>query len=504
MKTRSRKKATRWELYYYYVSMIIGVTRGFLIIPFYIKFIDNQLYGAWLATGSVLGWIQAFNPGTAAILKQRVAQEFGGNNKENIGLYISSGLLITLIVIILILLGGFFISDYLDDLLKLNMEQASIQELKIAFLVALMGTAFSVFSFSLRAINKGFLYTRASNIIILSSSIVGLLIIVLLLFSGFGLISIAWGIFSNGLLTFIGNFFLTVYIIKTNQISLALRWGFIKKFSRLFSYTFFSKVGTVMVERSDLIIISRFLGQDAVTSFELTRRPIRIAFEIINKASVALMPAIANLVGMNDNIKIKTVFNRFFRYIIWGSTFVAIIFILFNESIIFLWLHDKNIFIGSNLNTLLVIAILLRSNFYNLSNFTFSLGNIKGNSLILIYKSTVYFLSLILLAKWMGLFGVILAAIFSILVSEVWYYPNRIKNILGLKTFNYYWQSYSIISFALVFMSILFKKIIIVDGWFFLILYCLLVFLIYSILLYVFSRTFRTELNGYIHRFIKN
>ena len=498
MKNISKKKATKWELYLYYLKNVIGIVKGLLIIPLYLTFINNELYGAWLASGSILVWIQMFDPGTGDILKQRVAYEYSRNDKTQMGLYIGTGIVIILIIAVLVLITGYICSSYLKEILKLNLNIAQLEHLKNAFQIALLGITITILSFSVLAINKGVLQTPVSNKIVLFANIAGLGLNILLLFQGFRLLAIAWGMFTNGAIKLIGNGILTYKFTRYNNIRIRFNKKFFKKFSVLFSYTFFSKMGSVLVEKADLIIISRYIGQEAVTAFELTRRPLRISQGFINKTSVSLMPALSNIWGENNMYKLKYIFKKYSLYMIWALVFMGILFILYNEFFLQLWLGDKEIYLGNTLNTLIVLAFILKAVFYNMGNITFSLGNIKGNSTIIIFKSIVYVIALTSLAKFFGLLGVILALMAGILASEMWYYPKKIKEYLNLNLFSYK------ISFTLIFLSSLIiisylikiSDIIKIENWLQLVPHAILTVIVYFAIFYMKSKILREDIKN--------
>ena len=76
-KDASRRKAT--------ITTLIGGTAGTLIvtvqaavlIPLYINHIGPRLYGAWLASGDFLVWMQAFDLGLPNLMIQRIAMAYG-------------------------------------------------------------------------------------------------------------------------------------------------------------------------------------------------------------------------------------------------------------------------------------------------------------------------------------------------------------------------------------------------------------------------------------------
>jgi O-antigen/teichoic acid export membrane protein len=505
LKNNSRKKATIWELIFYYLKSGIGIVKGILIIPLYLNFIDEKLFGAWLASGSILAWIQMFDPGTGAVLKQKIAYEYGKYDKNRLGLYIGSGILISSIIAVLILLTGYLLSFYLGSILNLKIDELELKHLENAFEIGIIGTTLTVISFSITAINKGFLQSPVSNKITLFGSLVGLGFNIFLLFHGYRLLAIAWGILINGTIRLIGNLVLSINIIKTYNIKIGIQKSFLKSFSSLFSYTFLGKIGTIIMRKGDLLIISRFIGQESVTAFELTRRPIRVMLGFMDKTSVSFMPAFSNLFGNNKAEQLRQVFNKYINYMIWGLVLISVLFIIFNESLLELWIGKKDIYLGDNLNALFVLALFMRSVLYNISNFTFSLGNIKGNSSIIILKSIIYITALVILVKLFGLIGAILALIISLSATELWYYPQKIKTLLKLQPFEKRKIIYFLLVPAIFVLCFILKKsdIVNIESWLSLIVYVSIFVIIYLGIFYLLNKEFRDDAARIISKMVK-
>ena len=73
----SRKKGTIALMATSYVSLALVMVRNLVMIPLYLACIDNRLYGAWLATGSIVTYFGLLDFGLNGVLMQRVASSYG-------------------------------------------------------------------------------------------------------------------------------------------------------------------------------------------------------------------------------------------------------------------------------------------------------------------------------------------------------------------------------------------------------------------------------------------
>ena len=71
------------------------------------------------------------------------------------------------------------------------------------------------------------------------------------------------------------------------------------------------------------------------------------------------------------------------------------------------------------------VSFFLLSIGYNLSNITYSMGDIRNNSIINVVKSIVYLGFLFVLAKTMGMTGVLIAFLLPLVIIVV-YYPRKV------------------------------------------------------------------------------
>ena len=113
----SRRRTTQWELFFQYLTIPLGMVSGIVLVPMYLKYIPQDVYGAWLATGNVLAWLTISDPGLSGVLRQRIAASYGRGDVTSIGEIISSGLMITCGVTAVLVMAGLGLGLALPSLL---------------------------------------------------------------------------------------------------------------------------------------------------------------------------------------------------------------------------------------------------------------------------------------------------------------------------------------------------------------------------------------------------
>ena len=85
--------------------------QGLLLIPLYLSFIPIKIYGAWLASGNILAWISAIDPGLTIVLQQQTSTFYGAGKLKKVGKLICSGFILSCLILIITLSLG-LISSY--------------------------------------------------------------------------------------------------------------------------------------------------------------------------------------------------------------------------------------------------------------------------------------------------------------------------------------------------------------------------------------------------------
>lgn len=423
----SRKKTTLWNFLFLNIGFVITLFNGILIIPLYLHYIDSALYGAWLATGNILSWISVVDPGVGDVLLQKVAFAIGKNDKKEIGVAMTSGILISIALFIISVSLGYLFSYYVSDIAGIN--PAYRADIISSFRIALWGTAFTLLSDTFRNIVLAYQKTKINGIFLYSVFVGAIVLTIVLLMMGFGVYALAWANFFRGIGTFAYSLALTFMLIRKNRVHMKFQRSYFKSFSGIFAFTFASRLFETVVYNIDLVIVSRFLGSSAVTVLDLCRRPLKLVSGLANNVTISMLPTLPHLFGSGQKEKIRSTVMRIWTVILWISGFLIGGFILFNFSLIANWVGRK-FWIGNTNNIIMCVSFFVLAIGYNLSNVTYSMGDIRNNSIISVVKGIVYLAFLFLLAKLADMPGILFAFITPVVVMLL-YYPKKVSSEAG-------------------------------------------------------------------------
>ena len=207
-----------------YVSILIAVVQGLIMVPLYLRFIPINVYSVWLASANFLAWISITDPGLTIILQQQIASAYGKRDFAKLKMLIGGGLIISGIVFIIAITFGLICTYYLPVWLRLP-SAIDIDLIVKAFTLAVIGTSLMLFSFSISSINAGLQGSIGVGLINNGVTTLSIILNIILLLSGYGLMSISISLLFSGIFYSVGQGF---YL---------LRRVFFEKIGISFSYT---------------------------------------------------------------------------------------------------------------------------------------------------------------------------------------------------------------------------------------------------------------------------
>jgi O-antigen/teichoic acid export membrane protein len=426
----SRTRTTQWNLLFHYISIALMLVSGVLLVPLYLQHISLKLYGAWLATGNILFWLTAVDPGLSTILQQRIATAYGKSDIQSVGGFISGGLLLSSIITLLLVLIGYALAGHIPGLLNLS-EDIDHEILVQAFWIAVVGSSLQLFSHAVTSINQGLQSSLGIGLIYVVIHTLDIVLILYLLGSGYGLMALAYSALFRGVGMVIGNSGYLAWRVARERIGVSFSLDKVRELAGLIQFTFLAKAGSAVGNNIDAFVTARFLGADMVPVLVLSRKAFDICSIIISRPAMAITPALSHLVGEGNIVKARHVLIRLVRMMTWLLVLVAGGLLSLNSEFVSLWV-GSHLYAGSDINMLLCLGLVLAIVTTSLSNLCVALGNIKGSSMATLVQSVIVIALLVVGAKFGGLIGVVVAPLIAMLLVGVWYFPWLFARLLDL------------------------------------------------------------------------
>lgn len=207
--------------------------------------------------------------------------------------------------------------------------------------------------------------------------------------------------------------------------------------SRIYS-TFVYKIGGVAINNTDNILISTLVNTAAVGLYSNYYTLISAVQGFIAIISTSLISAIGNLAAHGNNKRQYEIFDvaLFFYHFIAAIGLVG--FTLLSNDVITLWIGSDYLF---DSKTVFIIAL----NFYLTNAITPIWMFREANGLfaqvkyLMIIRATINIVLSIVFGKIYGTFGILLATVISLLVTNFWFEPTILfKTVFKVSVFNYW------------------------------------------------------------------
>lgn len=412
----SRRKTTLVHMGIQAFLAVYAIVSGIALVPLYLEHIQPELYGAWQATGNVVGWMSLFDPGLSTILQQRVAGAHGANDKESIGQWVTAGLLMTVLVVATILVTGMTVSYFLGDLLKLP-AGLDVQALESAFRWVVLGTAMMVMSFSFATASQGLQASVGIGLIAVLSMGSRLLLVIYMVSAGYGLYGIAIPTAVMGAI----NLGAHVYYLRRRMRIEQVRWtwglGRLRELRGLMGLTSLSRIASVMAANMDLFVVARMLGPESVNTLRFSRTATETSRMLVERPVAAIQPALAHMLGSPDRHRAGELVQRFLRLEVWLLALLLAGFLALNEHFVGIWVGAEY-YGGTALNGMIVVTFLSVTALNGMSSLCFTAGGIRESSLVSAAQVAIYLPAVWIGTRYFGMRGAVAASFISVVIAQ--------------------------------------------------------------------------------------
>src|SRR5690554_1364845 len=428
---KSHRRTTAWNVIFTYVAIALTMVSGFVLPPLYLKHISAEVYGAWLATGNLLAWLSALDPGVSLALQRRIGHAYGEQKREKIGQWIGAGILVSVLICFVIIAVGLSVESVLLGLLELPAD-LDVGPLYSAFTMAVIATALTMASFSYGAMAYGLQGTFVIGFVQIVSTAASIGVTVFFLLMGDGVIAIAKGMLFRAICWFLGSSAYLFWRAHREKIKVSFSRKELRELLRLTGFTSLGRLGGTLINHMDSFVVTRYLGAETTVAFELTRRGPAGAKPIIQQLSGAVMPSVSNMDGEGQHKKLATVLSRMLAMMGWATGLFVAGFACLNQDFVRLWVGSEY-FTGHSINLLILVGLSLAMFVAIFSNLCMALGNIEGNSVVRFIESLVFAMAVYIGVTNFGLLGVVLAPIVAKLLVSAWYYPQTFAVLVNLE-----------------------------------------------------------------------
>ncbi len=406
---------------------IFPVAVALFTTPYIVKKLTPEIYGIYVLAISLMGLMSFMDLGFGQGIIKFVSQYEAKKDYKKINQILSVSLFINSVMGILGGLLIFISADFLVKLFKVNVAYhnnalMSFKIVSLGFFITLLN---SVFSNVPKALQRYDIAVKIQNILWLSS----VLFIIILLYLGKGLIEI---------LTFYLFFQLIgliIYALVAKKLlpQIKLKPSFDKKvFKEIFSFSIYTAINSItgnIVFRVDKMIISAFLGTEAVTYYQIPFMVVQMANGFVSSVLQFLFPAVSYVNSAGEKDKLRDIYEKSLRYVTAFSLIIFAGLIFIGDTFISLWIGRE--FAEKSVSILPIIALVFFFQSFSVVGFYFynGLGKAKINMISSFIGSLSYIIAALFLITQFKLIGAGLSFAFTLVPFPGYFYI--LNNLIG-------------------------------------------------------------------------
>ena len=416
IKPVSRRTAVLWSLFFSYGATFLILVGALALVPWYLKYISMEEYGAWLATGGMLSFLTIVDLGLMGVLTQQAAVAYGADERERLSKIVGTGIVISICLSIIASLISIGLCPFVPIIMKLSGETAS--RLSICFLIAAISGGLNLIGYATGGVLKSFQKTFVPGLALIVSEAVNILVIVVLLLNGFGLYSIALGLVSRSLvMVSINTLFCLLECYLTLHIKIVWSWDIAKQMWRLSAYVFTSRIASSVIAMTDTFLVGAIMGPKVAGAYALTIRAHGLIQSFAGRFGDAVMPSLAHLHGEVGNK------GRFKEVVIFAFKIQATIaavgvagVMAFDKSFVNLWVKP-GIYAGNAIN--IVFGIWVIGNIVGGVSWhtLYAMGELPSLCKVVWLEAIIRAVFSVVLISYIGAIGAPIAALVAQLIS---------------------------------------------------------------------------------------
>lgn len=229
---------------------------------------------------------------------------------------------------------------------------------------------------------------------------------------------------------------------------------------------FFHKVGTFVVNGTDNIVISKFLGVSSVGLYSNYYLIINSVQTLFCQSMSGVTASIGHLLVENNSEKSFYIFDKIRFINFWIATFSAISIYLIIQPFIILWIGEEYL-ISKFIILVLVINYFLKMMTMCFSIYKESAGIFKEDQFVPLIESIINILVSVILVNIIGLAGVFIGTIVSSLTYWLYSYPKFIYKGIFKRSYTEYAKDnikYLILFFIILTISIMLYNLLITNN----------------------------------------
>ncbi len=390
-------------------STLVATIQSIVLMPLYLSQIGASAYGAWLASGELLGLLLAFDAGIPNLMIQRIGAALAKDDRREIGGYFGTGLAVLVAFSVLVGLGLASVAGSVPRLVGIAGPEAAA--LSGSFQIGALAFSLMLVTFAFQGLARGLQQTAMVHGAVLAGTLVGFAVTAGMLASGFGLWSIASGLLARSLVAIVG---CLIYLFR--QVDPEIRHSIRidrdagRDYRKLSPPLFLSGLGFLLTNNSQVLLAAILLGPGVAAVYGITRKAAEFVTAFLNAVGNATYGGFAHLFAEGDRTRARKVYGEIVAlYVSLGLALLGA-YLAVNPSLVEVW-ASAELYGGAGLCVLVAGSHLLSGWAYLETSLYRATGAHGGSSASMLVYCAARIGLAIGLAKLVGVHGLPAASI---------------------------------------------------------------------------------------------
>jgi O-antigen/teichoic acid export membrane protein len=399
-----------------YLGLALTVVQGLVMVPLYLRYIGAGTYGAWLATGDLLGWLALLNMGIGGVVTQRMAAAHGRGERAVLGEYYGTGMLVQALLVAVLAALAAGAAPFVPGWLGIHGAEA--RTLARCFALAGAATGLGILATvagTLPLAVQRMAFNAAATV---ACTLAGIGVTLWMLLAGHGLWALAWGMLARNASLLLALTLYALAVMQAEGTRMRVRAPVLRDLGSLAGSTVLTMLGNTAATRSDALLVAVVFRPELATVYVLTRRAAEIVSMFLALVGGAVYPGFAHLVGSGQLARARQVLAQVDRgYLAVGALAVGL-YVALNRTFIELWVGPAQY--GGHLLTVLVgLNVLLVGRAALLTYLLGGSGQIRQSAHVIFTEAMARVIAGLVLLFAIGIPGMPLAGILTTAVSSL-------------------------------------------------------------------------------------
>jgi O-antigen/teichoic acid export membrane protein len=389
-------------------TMLVASLQSLLLMPLYLSAVGPRLFGAWLASGDVLVWLQSFDLGLPNLMIQRIATAEGKGDRKTAGEYLVTGTAILACVSALLVALLCWVAPTIPRWLDLTGDEAGL--LVRCIRVAAFASGLTLLNWSFVGYSRAVQDTAVLNVVGVVASLAAFAVTFVFLVWGLGLWSLAAGACARSAVSILGSVGFLISRGRDGRFrQVRLNREIAVEMLRMSPATAGGGLAYVVMNQSENAVAGVLLGPAVVPILSITRKGADILRALLDMIGFATYGGFAHLVASGDRSRAAQVHAEILFLNLSLGVAAAATYMTVNPSFVVRWM-GASYFGGVPLTILMAAQMAVLSVSYLVNYLYRAQGRVVEGSVALILECLVRVPLMAGLASVLGLAGIPLAA----------------------------------------------------------------------------------------------